>query len=191
MKNIIISLILLFLLSNCTKPKTVFICGDHICVNKTEAEQYFEDNLSLEVKIIEKEKKKINLVELNLNTNSRGEKKINIFSKKETSENLKTLSNEEIKLIKKKIKYKKNKQKISKKTINKKYKIKNDEISKNENVSEDKMKKINLNNIRAKTSRENAFDVCTIIKKCSINEISKYLLNQGKIRDFPDITKRQ
>ena len=150
MKNIIISLILLFLLSNCTKPKTVFICGDHICVNKTEAEQYFEDNLSLEVKIIEKEEKKINLVELNLNTNSRGEKKINIFSKKETSENLKTLSNEEIKLIKKKIKYKKNKQKISKKTINKKYKIKNDEISKNENVSEDKMKKINLNNIRSK-----------------------------------------
>ena len=86
-------LILIFLFFiGCTKPNTVFICGDHICVNKTEAEQYFEDNLSLEVKIIEKEKKKINLVELNLNTNSRGEKKINIFSKKETSENLKTLS---------------------------------------------------------------------------------------------------
>ena len=27
------------------KPKTVFICGDHICVNKTEAKQYFEENL--------------------------------------------------------------------------------------------------------------------------------------------------
>ena len=72
MKYTIISLIFLFLLAHCTKPKTVFICGDHICVNKTEAEQYFEDNLSLEVKIIEKEKKQINLVELNLNTNSKG-----------------------------------------------------------------------------------------------------------------------
>ena len=35
------------------------------------------------------------------------------------------------------------------------------------------------------------FDVCTILEKCSIDEISKYLLNQGKKKDFPDITLRQ
>ena len=34
-----------FLLSNCSKPKTVLICGDHVCINKAEAEQYFEENL--------------------------------------------------------------------------------------------------------------------------------------------------
>ena len=34
-------------LNNCSKPKTVLICGDHICVNKAEAEQFFEKNLSL------------------------------------------------------------------------------------------------------------------------------------------------
>ena len=34
-------------------------------------------------------------------------------------------------------------------------------------------------------------DVCTIIKKCSIEEISKYLTEQHKKRGFPDITKRQ
>ena len=34
-------------------------------------------------------------------------------------------------------------------------------------------------------------DVCTIIEKCSIEEISKYLLEQGKKKEFPDITKRQ
>jgi len=51
----------------CNKPKTVLICGDHVCINKAEAEQYFEDNLTLEVKVINKKtKKKINLVELNL-----------------------------------------------------------------------------------------------------------------------------
>ena len=56
-----------FLLQNCTKPKSVLICGDHVCVNKAEAEQFFEDNLTIEVKIIDKKnKKKINLVELNL-----------------------------------------------------------------------------------------------------------------------------
>ena len=38
----------------CNKPKTVLICGDHVCVNKAEAEQYFEENLTIEVKIIDK-----------------------------------------------------------------------------------------------------------------------------------------
>ena len=47
-----------FLITNCTKPKTVLICGDHVCVNKTEAEQYFEENLSIEVKILNKKKNK-------------------------------------------------------------------------------------------------------------------------------------
>ena len=43
---------------NCSKPKSVFICGDHVCINKAEAEQYFEENLSLEVKIVDLKKKK-------------------------------------------------------------------------------------------------------------------------------------
>ena len=45
---------LVFFLTNCSKPKTVLICGDHVCVNKAEAEQYFEENLSIEVKIVSK-----------------------------------------------------------------------------------------------------------------------------------------
>ena len=61
------------MLANCSKPKTVLICGDHVCVNKAEAEQFFEENLSIEVKIIDKKKTKpeINLVELNLNKEKR------------------------------------------------------------------------------------------------------------------------
>ena len=43
--KIIIFISLFFFLNNCSKPKTVMICGDHICINKAEAEQYFEDNL--------------------------------------------------------------------------------------------------------------------------------------------------
>ena len=68
-------MLLIFLLYGCSKPKTVLICGDHICVNKTEAEQYFEKNLSLEVKILNnKEKKNQGLVELNLKSNEKGKK---------------------------------------------------------------------------------------------------------------------
>ena len=75
MKNFLL-IILILLLVSCSKTKTVLICGDHVCINKNEAEQYFEDNLSLEVKIIDKkEKNKIDLVELNLKSNENNVKK--------------------------------------------------------------------------------------------------------------------
>ena len=79
-----IMLMLLFsLIFSCSKSRTVLICGDHICVNKTEANQYFEENLSLEVKIVDKKnKKKLNLVELNLQSNSKNIRKVNIKKKR-------------------------------------------------------------------------------------------------------------
>ena len=43
-----IFLIPLLILYSCSKPKTVLICGDHNCINKKEAQQYFEENLSIE-----------------------------------------------------------------------------------------------------------------------------------------------
>ena len=33
-------------------------------------------------------------------------------------------------------------------------------------------------------------DVCKILEECSIDEISKYLIEQGKKKKFPDITRR-
>ena len=39
--------------------------------------------------------------------------------------------------------------------------------------------------------RKDVVDVCTILEKCSIDEISKYLLDEGRNKKFPDITKRQ
>ena len=87
--KILFLLIITLLLNNCTKPKTVFICGDHVCVNKSEAKQYFEENLTIEVKILnEKASKEINLVELNLNENFNKKKEINVFSKEKTRSDL-------------------------------------------------------------------------------------------------------
>ena len=34
-------------------------------------------------------------------------------------------------------------------------------------------------------------DVCKIIEKCNIEEISKYLLDQSNKKGFPDITIRE
>tara|TARA_B100001057_G_scaffold158792_1_gene159343 strand:- start:635 stop:1189 length:555 start_codon:yes stop_codon:yes gene_type:complete len=173
------------LLANCGKPKTVFICGDHICVNKAEAEEYFQENLSLEVKILNKKiKEDMDLVELNLKRNQSGKKKISILSKKDTKNEIKILSNKEITKIKKNIKNRKKEKKIAKKVNTKKKEIiiNENKITKSDNI-------ILENNIKKK--RNDVADVCSIIKKCSIDEISKYLLKQGKEKDFPDITTRQ
>ena len=173
------------LLANCGKPKTVLICGDHICVNKAEAEEYFQENLSIEVKILDKRiKDEMNLVELNLKQNQSEGKKINILSKKNTKNKIKILSNKEITEIKKDIKNRKKEKKIAKKIIKKKK-----ETIENEKKIIKKDSKILENSIKKK--HNDVVDVCTIIKECSIDEISKYLLKQGKEKSFPDITTRQ
>ena len=177
------------MLSNCSKPKTVLICGDHICINDAEAKRYFEENLSLEVKIINKnEKENIDLVELNLNTNKENlDKEISIQKKSKLDNNLKTLSNKEIQEIKKDLKEKEKKQKIAKlrKTnLDKKQKTKKESSSKTRSPSSNEgLSKIDKRNIEV-------VDICTLIKRCTIDEISKYLLKQSKKKGFPDISKR-
>tara|TARA_Y100000389_G_scaffold10191_1_gene9530 strand:- start:3929 stop:4456 length:528 start_codon:yes stop_codon:yes gene_type:complete len=175
MKKFII-FILLLSFYGCSKPKTVLICGDHICINKTEAKQYFEDNLTIEVKIIDKKKNnKIDLVQLNLKENLNDKKQINIYQKEKTNEHIKILTDDEVKKIKKEIILKKKKKKIVKK------------IDRND-------KKFDLKNKIIETKRnydKDVVDVCSILNECNIEEISKYLLKEGKKRSFPDINIRE
>ena len=200
MKYFFLILIFLFLQS-CSKPKTVFICGDHICINKAEAKQYFEENLTIEVKIIDKNKKKeIDLVQLNLKDSSINNRQINIEPKIQTKEEIKILSNNEIKTIKEKIikkeKIKKNEKKVAKKNIKRNgkvlknhIKIKDKAFKKNKVTLENKINK-NLKKNDIKQNKE-VVDICTIIVKCNIDEISKYLLEKEKKKSFPDITKKE
>lgn len=176
-------LITFFLLTNCNKPKTVLICGDHVCINKTEARQYFENNLSIEVKIIEnKIKKEIDLVELNLRKDNTGNRQISIKSKETTNKNLKILSDNEISEIKQSIRENKKNKKIAKKNINKKSSLKS-KINDKDEIKDSK------NHVNKK--KIDIVDVCTLIKKCSIDNVSKFILMQAKEKDFPDITKQQ
>ena len=175
MKNFCFILSFILLLS-CGKPKTVLICGDHICVNKKEAEIYFQENLSIEVKIIDDRKKDLDLVELNLR-NSRDDENREIFikEKSETKKQIKTLTNNEIKSIKEKIKKKEKNIKIAKK--------KDIKLDQNEND------KISNNKIPILNNKNNkVVDVCTLIEKCSIDEISKYLTKEGNKKGYPDIS---
>ena len=183
--------LIFFCLSQCGKPKTVLICGDHVCINKTEAQQYFEENLSLEVKIINKDNdRNIDLVELNLRENKNGNKEVNVYSKNETKENLKVLSTKQIKQIKKEVKDKKRNKKVAKKNI------KTDNEQKK--INKKRLKKIKENNQKdniflnnEKKNTKEVVDICTLLEKCNIKEISNYLLIQGKNKKFPDITSRE
>lgn len=170
--NRFLFILILLMLQNCSKPKTVLICGDHICVNKKEAEQYFEENLSIEVKVLNRKEKKnnFNLVELNLNSDFKDEKKISINQKKSTKEVVKVLTNKQIKEIKNNIKKKGKKKKFVKKISN---------------LNNNKNKKLLRQNTK------NITDVCLIVKNCNIDEISKYLLNQAKKKKIPDITLKE
>ena len=177
----LIIIIFFVILQSCSKPKTVLICGDHVCVNDKEAKQYFEENLSLEVKIIDNKKNEnFNLVELNLKENLK-KKEINILKKDKTREKIKTLSSKEIREIKKNIKKKKKDDKVER--IEEKIKERKSKVSsKKKKLNKDK-KIVNI--------KTNSIDVCTILDKCSIDEISKYLIKIGKKKNFPDITIRE
>ena len=176
------------LLVGCSKPKTVLICGDHVCINKAEAEKYFEENLSIEVKIVQrKNKKNFDLVELNMQKDNSGAKKVNIYEKKDTEKNLKVLSEKEILKIKNEIKTKKTNDKAIITENLKKEKIKKNKLAKVKERKQELNK--NIKNVNKKNI--NVVDVCTILKKCSIDEISKYLIKKGNDKNFPDITLRK
>jgi len=179
--NKILILILFIIFQSCSKPKSVLICGDHVCINKKEANQYFEENLSLEVKIIDNKKKEnFNLVELNLKENSE-KRKISVVKKEKTKKKLKSLSRKEIREIKDNIKKKKKKDRVVKTNLeNKERKFK---VSTIQNKIKKSKKNVNKD--------INITDVCTIVDKCSIDEISKYLIKVGKKKNFPDITIRE
>ena len=187
----------LFLIFSCSKPKSVFICGDHICINKDEAKQYFEENLALEVKVLEKNKKKeVDLVEINLRENKNGNKMISVLQKNETNKKLKTLSESEIINIKNDIKKKDKEKKFAKKNIKSKKKIKNiNQIKLDESKVNNKDRKFDLKSKKFKNNendnRQIVLDVCKILDKCTIDEISKYLLDEANKKKFPDITLRQ
>ena len=95
----------------------------------------------------------------NKDTNNR---RVFIEKKSKTNEKVKLLSNKEIRKIKENVKNKKNLKKINKR---------------------------NKENFNLKNSvYTQSIDVCKIIEKCNIEEISKYLINEGKKKDFPNIS---
>ena len=92
----VLILICFIFLAGCTSTKKVLICGDHKCVNNDEAEEYFKENLTIEVRIINKDNKinTYDLVELNMKESDESQKKIKLLNVNK-SKKLTKLSNKE------------------------------------------------------------------------------------------------
>ena len=175
-------LICLLFITSCTSTNRVFICGDHECVNKDEANLFFEQNLSIEVKIIQKEKEDyFNLVKLN--TQNTNEKQNIRILKNKKSKKIKKLSKNEI--VDKKREIKKIKRKLKKENKNFAKKSASN-ININTKNSEN-FRKVSKNKI-VKKKIINEENICNIIEKCDIEEISKYLINKGKNKEYPNIS---
>ncbi len=161
-----IILLLFFSCSNITGGvDKVYICGDHPCVDKKEAKDYFDNNISIEVYTISSDKVKkenFDLVELNLIKDKlKTKEKIEISDKKKQI-------NDKIKERKKIAKLKIKDLDNSKKSINK--------VNKKDIIVKKQANKITF--VR----------ICKNLEECDIDKISKIIMDIGNKKDYPDIT---
>ena len=169
----LILLFILILLNGCVKQKTILICGDHKCVNKAEAKQFFEENLTLEVQILTKDKKKsFDLVDLNISSEK---PVINILENK-NKKIVKKLSKKETKAIKKEIKKKKIQQLKKKNNLN---------INKTTNTEQSSKP------VSTKKYSDTSSDICLKLEKCDIDSITKYLIKVSNEKDYPNISLKE
>ena len=160
------------LLVGCASSNKVYICGDHPCKNKKEVDEFFKNNISLEVYVVEsKRSKKINqdLVELNLYKDKSANKKKEFdFLNKRKNINEMSKKDKKPKKIELKVNTTENE---SVKTVTK------------EKV-DTKPKKTFFNK---KNKSTKIVHLCKTIEECDIDLISKKVKDLGKTKSFPDL----
>ena len=162
-------LIVFFFLVSCSvsfdKAERIYICGDHPCANNKEVQEYFNNNISIEVYSIDSEKNRkenFDLVELNLLEDKLKTKDKILISKKK-------------KEIKERIKERKRLAKLKIKKIEEPKKTK--EILKTKEIIK-KKEKTKFTFVR----------ICKNLQECDIDKISKIIMDIGRKKDYPDIT---
>ena len=189
-------LFIFILFISCGKPQYILICGDKPCKNKQEANKYFNENLTLEIKIIDKKKEEtFNLVNLNLNKNE--VKDVRVFKKKDDNKindiekEFKVSKKPKNKEVTKKKEFKKSAiNSMEKKTINKKKKDSSFvKLNKDSNLKK-KRKTPNKKQLKT-TDVENTKNICLVLENCDIDQITKFLIEKGDKKDFPDITRSE
>ena len=171
-----IYLIIFILLVSCSSTKKVYICGDHECKNKSERDDYFKNNISLEVYILENKKdikKNQDLVKLNTNIeNEQNIKKKNLdfLEKRKLKSKKKTPFEKPVKM-----------------------KLKSDnKVDKNmaANKPQRNNDKLKFNKDKPTFTTRNTTKVihmCKNLNECDIDVISMKINNLGKEKNYPKI----
>tara|TARA_Y100000590_G_scaffold169605_1_gene194189 strand:+ start:536 stop:1054 length:519 start_codon:yes stop_codon:yes gene_type:complete len=164
-------LLIFFLFVSCTTNNKVYICGDHPCKNKKEVDEYFKNNISMEVYVMKNKKEDdVDLVQLNLLKDKKINKKREMaFLNKRKQENINL--NKEQKHTKLKLKVEtEDKKKVKK--INKK---------------DNKTAKLDSKFKYKKQKSTKIVHLCKTINECDIDIISDKIIKLGKEGNFPDI----
>ena len=162
-------LILIFIvLIGCSGGKKVYICGDHQCKNQKEIDDYFANNISIEVYVMESKKSEIKNQDL---------VQANILEKKDIKKN-----NENNLDFLKKRQQKPTKLKLKVETTN-------EDSNKVVQLNKNTKKEISKKAFSYKRSKQTKIiHLCKNLDQCDIDLISKKIIDLGKKKSFPDIS---
>lgn len=168
-----IYLLAFIMLLGCTSSNRVYICGDHECINKKEIEDYFKNNISMEVYVVESnksKKKNQDLVQLNILKDKKVDKKKEelVFLKKRKQEITKTKKEQKPSKLKLKVE-------TEKKEKPKKAKNKMGSAKSKTTFAYKKQKSTKI------------VHMCKRMEECDIDIISKKVNDLGKGKSFPNI----
>ena len=201
---------------SCNTGKKTYVCGDHTCVDREEFNEYFAENLSVEVQILKSEKNEaIDLVQLNtLSTSASPQKKTSSRQNRIAEKKLKrNVLKTQKAILKEKRKIKKleekNNIKNKKKLVKLKKKNNEENIFQKVNINQKLKTRINktknylksTNKIsKTKVSDDTAtfknvkmkphVNLCKKINDCDIDKIAELLSKKGSKKAYPNITSK-
>lgn len=161
---------------SCSSTNQVYICGDHPCKNKKEIDDYFKNNISIEIYVVESEKQKkenqdlvdINLLKDRKNQIKEEENNLSFLKKRKEKEDVKL-------------------SRLSQKPM--KLNIKTDNKNSKETMKKEPMIEKNINKVYSpkKNNITKIVHLCKKTNECDIETISKKIDELGKNKSFPNI----
>ena len=183
MKNLIYVLFFIIIIS-CTSEKKVYWCGDHPCINDKERKAYFEKNMSVEVKKLNKnDKKKMTDMEkiieqAKIDEKNRIKDEKNLAKKEKLAQKNKL---EEEKELTKQLKLEEKQRKKEEKALAKQLKLEERKKKKEKKSSDNDINRVEINKPVKKVKK---------VKKGETSDfyrIVERIVNENKSKSYPDI----
>tara|TARA_Y100000590_G_scaffold309387_1_gene349395 strand:- start:411 stop:980 length:570 start_codon:yes stop_codon:yes gene_type:complete len=183
--RLLIFLFILLTLNNCSSNKVSYWCGDHVCVNDKEKEEYFKKTMTVEIKDLRKDSSKDNteIEKIILESQEKDKKRTKL------EKNLSKLAKLEDKRKKKEEKFRAKKEIKDKKKADKLAKL-NEKRRKKEEKK--KLKQTNLDKANTNKKIKESNDMtsglnASKIIPTSFSKLVKEIESKNILRPYPDI----